>query len=185
MLKQFTGNTEGIHTVSWNWLADDKSLPESDVPIVYSGAVYTVDNDVATYSSSEVPVKRMVMTTSSGEQRMAGKIIERISLILYQFNEYNLSPENMEILKGIFPRIIPEADVLVAGHTDVIGTDEANITLSTNRARVVHETLKDNRPAKSYKYEGLGKNKPLYGNSSPEGRFYNRTVQVIIERETD
>jgi outer membrane protein OmpA-like peptidoglycan-associated protein len=117
------------------------------------------------------------------EGKVADKVVEKLSLILYNFNEFNLSSENMEILRSMFPKITPDAVVSIYGHTDDIGTDEANLSLSSNRARIVYETIRRNRPARNYKHEGLGKFSPLYNNLSPEGRFYNRTVQVIIEKD--
>jgi outer membrane protein OmpA-like peptidoglycan-associated protein len=62
-----------------------------------------------------------------------------------------------------------------------IGSDEANLYLSTRRAKTVHDILKENKRARSYNYKGLG-NSPLYNTLLQEGRFYNRNVQVIIER---
>ena len=183
LLKQFKGTKEGMSALNWNWLDDDDLLPQTDKPILYSGVIYTTDGDSAVSSFSEIPIRKIILISLEGEQAVEKVVVEKISLILYNFNEYNLSPENMEILRSIYPKITPDVTVEVYGHTDDIGTDEANLSLSTNRARVVHETIRRNRPAKSYKHEGLGKTSPLYSNLSPEGRFYNRTVQVIIERD--
>jgi outer membrane protein OmpA-like peptidoglycan-associated protein len=182
LFKQFTGNKSGMNTISWNWLNNDNLLVQTDKPVIYSGVVYTTDEDSAVSSSSEIPIKKVVVN-SSGGGRVIDKMVEKLSLILYNFNAYTLSPANMEILRTIFPKITPDARVSVYGHTDDIGTDEANLSLSINRARIVHDIIKKNKSARSYRYEGLGKHSPLYNNLSPEGRFYNRTVQVIIEKD--
>jgi outer membrane protein OmpA-like peptidoglycan-associated protein len=183
MLKRFTGNKDDMSTVTWNWLDTNNQLPQGDKPIVYSGVVYTADNDSAVSSFSEIPVRKVVLISSSEEKQIGDKVFEKITLILYEFNQSNIGPQNMEILRTIFPKITPDARVSVNGHTDNIGSDEANLALSRDRAKVVHDTLKENRRARSYKYEGLGKTNPLYNNLLPEGRFYNRTVQIIIERD--
>ena len=170
--------------ISWNWLDNDNLLSENGNPLVYSGTIYTTDNDMASSGFSEIPVKKVTLNTSGKEQIVSNEmIVEKISLILYNFNEYNLSPENIEILKNIYPKITSNAVVSVYGHTDDIGPDDANRSLSTNRARVVQETIKRNRVVKDIKYRGLGKRNPIYSNLSPEGRFYNRTVQIIIEKD--
>jgi outer membrane protein OmpA-like peptidoglycan-associated protein len=181
LLKQFTNDNTDISTVNWNWLDDDNMLSQSDKPFVYWGVVYTTDGDSAISNFSTIPVNKVVLT--SAEEQKVEKVFEKITLILYDFNQYNLSSQNMEILRTLFPKITLNAKVSVNGHTDNIGSDEANLSISTRRARVVHDILKENRPARSYKYEGLGKTTPLYNTLLPEGRFYNRTVQVIIERD--
>ena len=181
ILKQFIGDQGGMSTVNWNWLDDNNMLPQSDKPIVYSGIVYTVDGDTAFSNFSTIPVNKVVLT--SEEDQTVGRVFEKVTLILYEFNQTSLSPQNMEILRIMFPKITPDTRVSVNGHTDNIGSDEVNLSVSRNRARTVHDTLKGNRRATSYKYEGLGKNSPLYNNLLPEGRFYNRTVQVIIEKD--
>jgi len=182
LLKQFTGDTTDLVT-HWDWLDDNEMLLQSDKPIVYSGVIYTTDNNTVVAKGSEIPVKKVVMTSEEEEGEQTGKIIEKVSLILYQFNHYDLSSKGMEILRNIFPKITPDATVSVYGYTDIIGVDEVNLSLSTNRAKSVYEILKKNRSAKSYRYEGFGKHNPIYNNQYPEGRFYNRTVQVIIERD--
>jgi outer membrane protein OmpA-like peptidoglycan-associated protein len=182
VLKQFTGDKDGTSMHSWNWLDDNNQLPQGDKPIVYSGVVYTTDGDSAVSIFSEIPVKRVILT-SLEEGRVADKVVEKLSLILYNFNEFNLSPQNMEILRTMFPKITSDARVSVNGYTDNIGSDEANLSLSTRRAKVVHDTLKRNKRARSYNYKKKKKNSPLYNNLFPEGRFYNRTVQVVIEKD--
>jgi outer membrane protein OmpA-like peptidoglycan-associated protein len=181
VLKRFTGDNGDMSIVTWNWLDTNNQLPQNDKPIVYRGIVYTTDGDTAFSNFSQIPVNKIILTPE--EDQTVGRVFEKMTLILYDFNQSNLSPQNMEILRMVFPKITPDASVSVNGHTDNIGTDVANLNLSTERARIVHNTLKENKRARSYKYKGLGKNTPLYNNLLPEGRFYNRTVQVIIERD--
>jgi outer membrane protein OmpA-like peptidoglycan-associated protein len=183
VLKQFTGNKDGRSTVDWNWLNDDNLLPQSDKPIHYSGVIYTIDGDSAVSRFSEIPVKNVVLTSSSAEQHIGNKVFEKMTLLWYDFNNSNLSPHNTEILRTIFPKITPDVRVSVDGHTDIIGNNAANLSLSRNRAKVVHDILKKNRHARSYKYKGFGKNSPIYDNLLPEGRFYNRNVQVTVEKD--
>ena len=83
----------------------------------------------------------------------------------------------------IYDKITPDAYIQIIGYTDDIGSDEANLDISNKRAKVVYENLSKIKQAKKYYYEGVGKNKPLFSNLSPEGRFYNRTVQILVERD--
>jgi outer membrane protein OmpA-like peptidoglycan-associated protein len=65
----------------------------------------------------------------------------------------------------------------VNGYTDKLGDEEINERISERRARSVARRL--NIPGA--KVEGLGESELLYDNDLPEGRYYCRTVQIIIE----
>jgi outer membrane protein OmpA-like peptidoglycan-associated protein len=83
----------------------------------------------------------------------------------------------------VLPRLFPTSDAVVVGHTDVIGSDEYNLKLSASRGAKAKEELASllQIKVKSLDSKGVGEAEPLFDNSLPEGRFYNRTVQVIIE----
>jgi flagellar motor protein MotB len=59
---------------------------------------------------------------------------------------------------------------------------EHNKKLSANRALTVERAVKTRtRGVKSLISNGVGEDDPLYDNNLPEGRFYNRTVQIVIQ----
>jgi len=180
LLTQFSGNTQDS-SVTWNWLDASETLPQDDKPIVYWGTVYNIYGDTAVSSMSQIPVNKVVLT--SADEKMVGRVFEKMTLFLYDFGQSTLSPQHMEIIRSMLPKINPYTKVSILGHTDNIGTDEVNINLSRNRAREVYNTLQNSKRARTYTYEGLGKANPLYNNVLPEGRFYNRTVEVIIESD--
>ncbi|MBL7997915.1 MAG: PD40 domain-containing protein [Candidatus Kapabacteria bacterium] len=111
------------------------------------------------------------------------KTLEKYNLILFQFNSFDPGPRNDRILKEyVFPRCFKSTDVDIEGHTDVVGMYDANKKLSDNRARVTREAIEKNtQGVKTIKSVGVGEDNPLYDNTLPEGRFYNRTVRVQIE----
>mgnify|MGYP003588840927 CR=1 FL=1 len=82
-----------------------------------------------------------------------------------------------EILKGYFPNV----DVYVCGHTDSTGTDELNLGLSLDRARVVSDRLAaQGIPAERLKVQGFGKEYPSDTNETPAGRANNRRTELIL-----
>ena len=83
----------------------------------------------------------------------------------------------------VYGRIQPNSDVTVNGYTDILGTDDYNERLSTNRANAVKGDIGGHIKGqdKSLVAHGYGKSQPLYTNELPEGRYYNRTVQVLVE----
>ena len=75
-----------------------------------------------------------------------------------------------------------EMNVLLEGHTDAIGTDEYNLTLSKKRAQAVSDFLASQGVnAKRLSWEGYGKTRPVADNDSDEGRQKNRRVDLVIQ----
>ncbi|UUY08242.1 OmpA family protein [Pseudomonas sp. J452] len=75
----------------------------------------------------------------------------------------------------------PERDVLIEGHTDNVGSDAANFSLSQRRAESVKAYLLRQGVASSrLDASGKGENSPVAGNESASGRQLNRRVEVII-----
>jgi outer membrane protein OmpA-like peptidoglycan-associated protein len=70
---------------------------------------------------------------------------------------------------------------LISGHTDNVGSEENNQVLSTNRARSVYTFLIENGISKDkLTYQGFGESKPVYDNSTSEGRSKNRRTECTI-----
>jgi outer membrane protein OmpA-like peptidoglycan-associated protein len=74
-----------------------------------------------------------------------------------------------------------KSQIYVRGYTDAMGDDDVNKRLSQRRAKSVADRLK----LKNAIVEGIGEDLLLYSNDTPEGRFYCRTVQIIIETPID
>lgn len=104
------------------------------------------------------------------------KRIDNYSLILYQYNSSNLTKENESIADFIKTNLKDNSTIYVTGYTDEIGDGGYNLELSEKRARKLKEILSPNAFER-----GLGKSFQLFDNKLPEGRFYNRTVRVVVE----
>ncbi len=86
-----------------------------------------------------------------------------------------------------FAETYPEAFIHVSGYTDSVGSEAANLSLSTKRARRVATALKNAGidPAR-ITYEGYGESNPVADNETAEGRELNRRVSVCgstVKRE--
>ncbi|MEZ4601579.1 MAG: OmpA family protein [Syntrophotaleaceae bacterium] len=71
--------------------------------------------------------------------------------------------------------------ILIAGHTDSLGSDAYNQKLSLRRAEAVREALiKDyGLDGERLKVRGYGETTPVATNATPEGRYENRRVELI------
>lgn len=104
--------------------------------------------------------------------------------ILFGFNSSTLSDEakaNLtqfaEVLKST-----PDADVAILGHTDNVGTEKANQSVSEKRAKAVAKHLEAQGVASSQIKDVLGMNysQPVASNDTEEGRAQNRRVEVYM-----
>ena len=82
-----------------------------------------------------------------------------------------------DYLKGNAKRV-----VLVVGHTDAVGTLEANIALSRQRAQAVRERLisRYDVPAAQVVAQGAGYLSPVASNLTQDGREANRRVEAVL-----
>ena len=75
----------------------------------------------------------------------------------------------------------PDAEVLVEGHTDNVGSDEVNQKISEQRASSVATALKKDYGVKNnISVIGKGKTEPIASNDTAEGRAKNRRVEIIV-----
>jgi outer membrane protein OmpA-like peptidoglycan-associated protein len=126
--------------------------------------------------SATVPVTERTLV----DKRTTGgtdKTMDRYSLILFGFDRSELTDQHKALIENIKPRLSPASSVSITGYTDRIGSDDYNLRLSEQRARAVSAGLAVQRAT----ITGQGEKLPLYDNDSPEGRFYSRTVEIVVE----
>ena len=81
-------------------------------------------------------------------------------------------------------RVFPDRVIVVEGHTDSFGGDEANLALSQERAEAVRSYLLANMRDLSpddVKPVGYGEARPVANNETVEGRAKNRRIDVVIQ----
>ena len=103
--------------------------------------------------------------------------------INFDFDSYRLRKESYPHLDevAIMMNAFPEMRIKIIGHTDSLGSDKYNQTLSYNRAKSVIRYLQSKGIAKDRMVpEGFGEKYPIDTNSTPEGRFHNRRVEIEV-----
>ncbi|TNE70603.1 MAG: hypothetical protein EP333_10230 [Bacteroidetes bacterium] len=108
-----------------------------------------------------------------------------INDILYATNSSVLNARSKFILKG-FARFLkenPTITVTIQGHTDDVGDDEQNMSLSEDRAKGVKEYLISLGVDKSrLTAQGFGETKPKVPNDSDSNRAKNRRTDFVIDK---
>jgi len=81
----------------------------------------------------------------------------------------------------------PDKRILVAGHTDNVGTPQSNLNLSTARAEAVRDWLTDASgiAATQFAIQGYGDTRPIASNETPDGRAKNRRVEITLVPDAD
>ncbi len=78
-----------------------------------------------------------------------------------------------------FTTAIPEANLTIVGHTDIIGSVESNLALSDARAASVKQYLVEKGVAADrITTEGKGSSQPIAENKTVAGRAKNRRVEI-------
>lgn len=103
--------------------------------------------------------------------------------ILFDFNKSTLSEAAKKSLKEFAQKMadMPETDITIWGHTDNVGTAEANQKVSLNRANAVRDFLASQGIAADRMVsEGKSYDMPVASNDTATGRAQNRRVEVYI-----
>jgi OmpA-OmpF porin, OOP family len=101
--------------------------------------------------------------------------------VLFDFNKSTLQPASDAVLQQVADLLAKDKtqNIEVQGHTDNVGGDAYNQTLSEARARVVADWLtKHGVAAARLSARGYGKTKPVADNNNDEGRAKNRRVEI-------
>ncbi len=103
--------------------------------------------------------------------------------IFFDTNSATLKPESKAELDKLvaFIKSNALAKIEVGGHTDNVGDDKSNQTLSENRAKAVYDyLLKSGIEAVRLTWKGYGETKPVADNTTEEGRAKNRRTEITI-----
>lgn len=103
--------------------------------------------------------------------------------ILFDTGSDRLRPESTPTLNEIGRMLKEHADLrlLIEGHTDNVGDEAANQTLSEKRAAAVKAYLVSTFGIDAARLEskGFGASRPAAPNDTPEGRQQNRRVELV------
>ncbi len=103
--------------------------------------------------------------------------------VLFEFGKAQLSDPAQDAVREAVADVPKKAKVDVEGHTDSVGSDADNLTLSKKRARAVADVVEKDRKDLDLMVKGRGEQDPVASNESggkdnPEGREKNRRVEI-------
>ncbi len=106
--------------------------------------------------------------------------------VLFQYNQAELRPTARQRLLAVVEalRANPNAEIVVEGHTDSVGSDSFNEQLSQRRADAVRRFLvAEGIEAHRVRAVGRGEAEPIAENETDTGRANNRRVEIHFRPE--
>lgn len=104
--------------------------------------------------------------------------------LLFDFGSHQLRPEASATLDDV-AAILGRHDgwrARLEGHTDDVGADDANLTLSQRRVSSTLDALVQRGVQRErLEAQGMGETRPVAGNDTPLGRAENRRVEIIVD----
>jgi len=119
------------------------------------------------------------------EQHTKGSLeAVRLDNVFFESGKSTLKPESfkeLDLLASIMNIDRKDMKIEISGHTDNVGSKDANMNLSRSRARSVLTYLLKKKVAYArMKAIGYGDTKPVASNDTEEGRQQNRRVEFKI-----
>jgi outer membrane protein OmpA-like peptidoglycan-associated protein len=159
---------------------------EKGIKVDFKGCPADTDGDGIIDSKDKCPnTKAEGSATGCPEVKVV--VIKRLQTIA---SAINFETGKATLLSTTFPRLdelasilkeYPDHNLKMGGHTDDVGEDQANMTLSQARMDAV-KTYLGNKGIPQARIEavGFGESKPIANNKSPEGRAQNRRVALEL-----
>jgi outer membrane protein OmpA-like peptidoglycan-associated protein len=108
-----------------------------------------------------------------------------INDIYYATSRAEIDNKSLLILDEFAKYLIehPNISIEIAGHTDNVGNDDANLALSMERSyEVMKYLVSKGVEGKRLTSKGYGETKPMADNATEEGRAQNRRTEFIIKK---
>ncbi len=161
------GKTYGLHVSHPEYLfySDNFEVPIEgnglDQPIPLLVSMQKIKDSTRVASSKPIVLKNVLF--KSGSAALLEDSYEELNRLFQLLNSH------------------PELKIQINGHTDNIGNETTNQTLSTARAKAVADYLQGLKISPSrISYRGFGKSKPIDSNETEQGRRNNRRTEFEI-----
>jgi OOP family OmpA-OmpF porin len=109
--------------------------------------------------------------------------------LVFEINRDEIKREDLEKLAvvGTFLTKYPGTTAVIEGHTDNVGTEEHNLSLSKQRAESVVTYLVDTVHIDRSRLSavGYGTSNPIADNTTEEGKRQNRRINAVVSCVTD
>lgn len=190
------GEVKKVEIKNANWLCQEETIKgEAGVkpaPIIARcKQVATVSNECAKIKAGAYDLAEKCANKALDElpnDFAADQVAAAMNIYIIQFavNKFDIPPRNMVFLQraaDYLKKLPPSTVIEVGGHTDSDGSDDANQTLSENRAKAVRDALiQFGVKAEMLTEKGYGETKPKTTNDNDDGKFQNRRIEYTTAK---
>ena len=153
------------------------------LPSLYSFEELLTSHDGKAATSQDVaPTKPQIETVS--ECQTLFNSLQQSETILFETSKANIKGDtSFDLLNRVADaaKRCQSFKISVEGHTDSVGSEDSNLTLSKSRADEVVNYLGQNGVSLSnLTAQGFGETQPVADNNTAEGRSKNRRIQFTI-----
>jgi outer membrane protein OmpA-like peptidoglycan-associated protein len=170
------------------WFMTNVLLPV-EVPIEPAGSRSLKDDPVLTGPRGSEPYVDTLMCANYGADSAGAKKSVEIKLpsdVLFEFAKSDLTPAAESALDAAADQVgASSGTITIEGHTDAIGDDASNQSLSEARAASVQAALQKRLGSEfTFNAVGFGESRPVApntnpdGSDDPDGRAQNRRVEI-------
>lgn len=140
-----------------------------------------------TPSLEEIAASDPALEIREGEDGAADAMV-MLSDVLFGFGNAALEPAALDVLAGIAAKLEGVPSIKITGHTDAIGSEDANLALGQRRADTVRDWLIANTVLTADvviaivvgEVDPIASNTTEAGVDNPEGRALNRRVEFTL-----
>lgn len=171
--------------LDWSAGESQRQIPKSADPVVASFLI-NADGELTDSSASTLPIE-FVSIARKRRERIGNLTLDRFRLPLFVYGNDELLVSQAEIINTfIKPDLDSSAMIRISAFTDRKGSTAGNLALSQKRADQVRGLLQGAPILEATGFgEGSSTVAPPFPNDTPEGRLYNRTVEVVIIRRAE
>ncbi len=153
--------------VTWN-LIDHRKLNVIDgVPVIMRLRVTTADGQ-------ELEAQKQLPT--SVDFRLRDRL-EQYNLVVFGYNSADLTEDHLRITNRVKKMLGSNVEIKIVGYADKTGNADYNRRLSARRAGAVASAIDVPKSMSG----GVGFSDLLFDNTTPEGRFFCRTVRIFVK----
>ena len=181
MMLEEEGSGTPPPSVVWEQSGSQREVPKNDDPIIATLSVEDQEGERA--AASDTLTVDYYTIERKKREKVGNYQIDKFRLSLFEYEEADLNALHQRIVdEFIKPSLTPNAIIEIHGYTDRKGAESLNQRLSEQRAQTVFAALGSPQGATVTAHgEGSREDVAPFTNGTPEGRLYNRTVDVIVK----
>ena len=134
-------------------------------------------------------VEKMFSRNEARVFREGDNVILRLTGLSFDSGKSEIRQSSFDLLTKVEKAIdvFPRSELVIEGHTDSYGGDEANQALSQQRAESVQQYMINAMRIPSYRLiaTGFGETNPVANNETESGRARNRRIDIVIKPNLD